>query len=326
MSRRLPTGRPTNSPERRQRAHATALAKMLDQTFGHWLVLAFSHRTTGKQRRDYWFCRCLSCGREYVKIGAQIRAGQSLKCRKCVNVVHGHARPGQETRTYQSWRSMNDRCRNTADPFWRLYGARGIAVCERWKEDFVAFLADMGPRPAGTTLDRINGDKGYAPDNCRWATPAEQARNRRGGRINEEAVKVMHWAVSRGRTRDFLARLHGVTDSTVEDIIKGRSWRLDPLPSFSPTQRLVWIRCHNRLEPDGWDTTRRLVLHGAVGRTTICGLTVGGWRLGWMPHPRGPSCGLEEVTCLRCRKILATAEGLRQGRPSVPVTASTRIN
>lgn len=73
---------------------------------------------------------------------------------------------------------MIERCKNPKAPNFEYYGARGITVCDRWRESFEAFLEDMGERPAGMTLDRIDGDGGYEPTNCRWATLTTQQRNR----------------------------------------------------------------------------------------------------------------------------------------------------
>jgi len=80
---------------------------------------------------------------------------------------------------YNTWVVMKQRCYNPKHPKFAAYGARGIVVCERWREDFTAFIADMGERPRGTTLDRRENDGPYAPENCRWATRSQQNRNKR---------------------------------------------------------------------------------------------------------------------------------------------------
>jgi hypothetical protein len=82
------------------------------------------------------------------------------------------------TPTWLSWQAMQQRCHNPNAGNYHKYGARGITVCDEWRESFEAFLSDMGPRPLGTTLDRRKNHLGYFKDNCRWATAVEQNRNR----------------------------------------------------------------------------------------------------------------------------------------------------
>jgi hypothetical protein len=84
---------------------------------------------------------------------------------------------GNQHPLYQTWSNMRQRCRNPNDPKYPRYGGRGITIDPRW-DSFAAFAEDMGERPVGTSLDRINNDKGYSPDNCRWATIREQIVNR----------------------------------------------------------------------------------------------------------------------------------------------------
>jgi hypothetical protein len=82
-------------------------------------------------------------------------------------------------REYASWSAMMDRCTNDKNPAYKRYGGRGITVCDRWRTSFENFLRDMGKRPDRLSLERKNNDLGYSPDNCKWATPADQARNKR---------------------------------------------------------------------------------------------------------------------------------------------------
>jgi hypothetical protein len=106
---------------------------------------------------------------------------------------------------------MLNRCTNPADLFFADYGRRGITVCERW-HDFANFLADMGDRPDGLSIDRIDNNAGYSPENCRWATTAQQQRNRRSTRMYTHAGKTQamtDWAAEYGIRFDTLrARLN----------------------------------------------------------------------------------------------------------------------
>jgi hypothetical protein len=144
-------------------------------------------RTYASRTVRQYRCRC-DCGQETVVQLSSLRSGLTKSC-GCLrrertaetgsaNRTHGHKRDGVESPTYVSWRQMMNRCTNPRVAAWKYYGARGITVCSRWKT-FANFLADMGERPAGLTLDRINTHAGYTPENCRWTDIHTQLANRR---------------------------------------------------------------------------------------------------------------------------------------------------
>lgn len=110
--------------------------------------------------------------------------------------THGCSWGEKQTPEYRSWQHARQRCTNPKATEYERYGGSGIKVCERWN-DFAAFLSDMGPRPAGTSLDRIDSTKGYEPGNCRWATPMQQAWNTTKARLihfNGKSQSQRAWA------------------------------------------------------------------------------------------------------------------------------------
>lgn len=139
----------------------------------------------GKIRQSphiYWLCIC-SCGKRKEVSGANLKSGAVKSCgclqkerAKSVKTTHGLSMDRRGV--YSTWLSMHKRCNNTKEKDKTVYMDRGIKVCERWKA-FKNFYADMGERPANTSLDRIDNDKGYEPGNCKWSSSVEQARNRR---------------------------------------------------------------------------------------------------------------------------------------------------
>lgn len=129
---------------------------------------------------------CLVCGAPVRHVNPAARArGRGRYCsvvcaskiRALQRTTHGHSGGGQSP-TYKTWHHMRQRCGNPSDLNFSNYGGRGIAVCDRW-ESFENFLADMGVRPSGMSLDRIDVNGGYSPDNCRWVSHKKQMQNMR---------------------------------------------------------------------------------------------------------------------------------------------------
>lgn len=163
------------------------------QVFARLTVLGYSGLDS-EGRNSIWLCRC-SCGKVVDVRADHLRSGRMKSCgclrreiSSQVHTTHGHARPGRRDPAYKAWADMIQRCTNPRDAQWPNYGGRGITVCQRWRDSFESFLADVGPRPlgrvggrAGFSIDRINNDGGYEPGNVRWATPKEQRANQRVG-------------------------------------------------------------------------------------------------------------------------------------------------
>jgi hypothetical protein len=167
-----------------------AIVDMTGQRFERLTVVRVHHRD--ERRRTFWLCRC-DCGVETVVERGNLRTGNTSSCgcfrkEKLVAAAkHGHNRPGNRSPEYHSWTSMWARVRDGSGRRWKDYGARGISVCASWAS-FEVFLRDMGPRPPGTSLDRINNDGPYEPANCRWATQSQQNANQRRSRANRNAA------------------------------------------------------------------------------------------------------------------------------------------
>ncbi len=141
------------------------------------LVVLF--RLPSVKKNSRWLCRC-DCGQELPKWQAGLLQKNCAEGCGCVqNRKHGQSR----SKAYRSWCSAKARCSNPNNKQFSYYGGRGITMAPEWRDDFARFFSDMGPRPPGTSLDRIDNDGPYAPGNCRWATRKQQSWNPRQPRM-----------------------------------------------------------------------------------------------------------------------------------------------
>lgn len=193
------------------------------------LIVIREHGRT-KHGNITWWCRC-DCGKELEVPGGALRKKNTRSCgcwkqdhvrgETNPNWRHGGRHSKDAKPEYDVWRGIKQRCHYEKHIGRHYYGGRGITMCDRWKESFIAFYEDMGPRPsAGYTIDRIDNDGSYSPENCRWALRKEQMRNRRCTiRLTYRGVTkpLMDWA-------DLLHVSHNLLRSRYK-----RGWPIDKI-------------------------------------------------------------------------------------------------
>lgn len=194
-------------------------------------------RLVGLRYGAVWECRC-DCGTIKQVPGSKLTTGAVRSCgclrREFVrpNTTHGMS----DSVEYRIWQGMLNRCRNRKMTNYHRYGGRGIEVCERWRNSFRAFMSDMGPRPSDShSIDRVNVNGNYEPENCRWATHVQQARNRSTARLLTHGGKTLcleDWAKQLGTRSSVLC-------SRLE-----RGWSVEEAVTVKPVvvERLIPFR------------------------------------------------------------------------------------
>lgn len=182
-------------------------------TVGCWTITGTTQER-GPKRRQTVRCRC---GSERSIRTDWLMYHAPKGCNVCHRRTHGQTK----TTTWKIWYGMRQRCSLATTPAYARYGGRGIKVCERWQQ-FENFLLDMGTRPPGMALDRIDNDGDYCQDNCRWATPQEQAHNRSTTKLSEADIRAIR-AIS-GRSQSQIAAEYGVGQDVISKIRNRRRW------------------------------------------------------------------------------------------------------
>lgn len=212
----------------RWKTHGDPLTKLtggskVGQRYGRWTVV-FERPRQGRRRMYLCICDCGTV--RVVAADSLYEGGGSLSCGICKKkerdrstwqTTHGHSVGGVTSPTYNSWDAMRKRCLSPNHKAYPSYGAKGITVCERWATSFENFLADMGVRPQGTSLDRIDSSGNYTPENCRWATALEQGREKR--KLTTAQIKAI---ANDTRPARLIAADHGVSEGTIYNVRHGR--------------------------------------------------------------------------------------------------------
>lgn len=172
--------------------------------------------------KKIWRFAC-DCGNEHFAVGSNVFNGKTSSC-GCYKkeILSNRSHGMSNSRTYRNWSSLKERCYNKNSKSYQWYGAIGIIVCDRWKDSFENFLEDMGEKPEGFTIERINVQGNYFPENCCWANWYAQSINKRTS-LSENDVKLIFELREKGYLQKEIANIVGCKQPQVSAILLGQS-------------------------------------------------------------------------------------------------------
>lgn len=246
------------------------LIPMEGKKFGYLTVIARSKKV-GNRNQVYWDCICI-CGREKPVNGDELRKGSVKSCGCHRGDTLGSHRMSK-SRIYRIWRHMKSRCYNPNVESYPWYGGKGIAVCEPWHrfEPFYEWAMANGYEK-NRSIDRIDNSKGYSPDNCRWSTDKEQARNTTRTVCSEEMADEIRAAFSGGMKNRDIAEMFGISRTSVSDIVYHRTWAKKDR-AYAPTAPMLTFNGETKTATEWQRDPRTKVNYATILRRKRAGMT-----------------------------------------------------